>query len=526
MKLKKLIFRITSVNIVVFISLIFVACDFSNKGGPDTNISTHIGQSPNVVFILADDLGYHDLGAYGQELIETPNIDQLAVEGMRFLDFYAGSPVCAPSRSVLMTGQHTGHTKVRGNYASEGGIRKPPGSEEAPGIPRIGLQEGDITIGNLMQQAGYRTGLMGKWHLSGYDRQNLPIHRGFNEYRGSDNADDKSRAPDMEFYGDKVVEVPEEFRSDYNDDIKTRNAIDFIKRNSDQPFLLILSLGAPHKPFEIPSRGIYENQPWNEMSRNYAAMVTRLDQHVGIVMETLIEEGLDKNTVVIFGSDNGGEYRPYGGDNWKGDEEAYPVYPPKDWTEWTQLFRSNYPLKGGKADMYEGGIRVPLIMRWPGQIERGSVNTDPWHFMDFMPTLAALGGVEPPANTDGINMLPIIQGRNDYPKDRYLYWEFNHESFAQAVRWRDWKFIRWSTYRKRMYGQPEINDQRRSEAYPFLELYDLKQDINEENNVVEEYPQIRKIILDFLEEARTESPYFPLTKEEKEGLTKSADPGM
>lgn len=491
-----------------FLLVSFLGCD-----APDLDDSKGISADfddsdppPNVIFILADDLGYHDLGVYGQELIKTPNIDQLAAEGIRFTNFYAGSPVCAPSRSVLLTGQHTGHTRVRANYARQGGLGKPPRSDRAPGHLRVGLQESDTTIGNIMQHAGYWTGLMGKWHLSGYDKANLPLHRGFNEYRGSNLAGRGSGEPK----DNEAEDIPQKFSSDYNDDIKTYHAIDFIQRNRDKHFFLMVTLSAPHKPFEIFSQGIYKDRSWNEMSKNYAAMVTRMDWHVGEIMEALKREGVDKNTILLFGSDNGGEYRNYGGSN--------PVFSQEDWAQWTQLFKSNHPLKGGKADMYEGGIRVPMILRWPGQIKGGSVNNDLWYFPDFMPTLAAIGGVKPPADIDGINMLPILKKEEAYPKDRHLYWEFYHQSFAQAIRWQNWKLIRWSTYRKRIYGQKEINDQRRSEKFSFLELYNLGNDIAEEHNIVEQYPEIRQMLLDRMDSTRTESPYWPLTPEEKENL--------
>ena len=524
MKTQKLSFRLIKLSTVMTISLIMMSCTFSDSEKRASSYSAEKG-SVNVVFILADDLGYHDLGSYGQSLIKTPNIDRLAEEGIKFTNFYAGSPVCAPSRSVLLTGQHTGHTKVRANYARQA---QHPVPDYASNIHRMGLEEDDTTIGNVMQQAGYRTGLMGKWHLSGYKKENLPIHRGFDEYRGSDNAGRESRRRDMEFNGDKIVEISEDLRSDYSDDIKTANAVNFIKKNKDEPFFLVLSLSAPHKPFEIPSQGIYEDKPWNEMSRNYAAMITRVDEQVGMIRETLKEEGLSDNTVIIFGSDNGGEYRPFDGDkaDWKGDEEAYPVYDPKEWAEWTQLFQSTHPLKGGKGDMYEGGIRVPMIVHWPGQLEGGVVNTDPWYFADFMPTIAAIGRITELGNTDGINMIPVLKKEQAYPENRYLYWEFYHEGFAQALRWKDWKLIRWSTYRKRMYGEPQINDRRRSAKFPHLELYNLEKDVSEEENVVEDYPQVRETMLELLNKARTETIYWPLTEKEKEGIRNSSTPQM
>lgn len=456
-------------------------------------------RQPNIVLILADDMGYHDAGCYGQQHIKTPHIDQLANEGVRFTDFYAGSPVCAPSRSVLLTGQHAGHTKVRGNYARTGGLRKPPGSDKEPSHPRVGLAAEDTTIAQVLQKAGYRTALFGKWHLSGYDPANLPVNRGFDEFRGPSLADFKTYQHEWEFRQSEVKRIEEKFENYYTDDVYAHYATDFIRRQGGQPFFLFLSLISPHKPLEHPDQGIYADKDWNEMSKNYAAMVSSVDDQVGKVMQALKAEGLDEHTMVIFCSDNGGEYREY----------------PDDWAAWTQLFQSNKPLRGGKADMYEGGIRVPAIIRWPEKIEAGIVNEQPWYFPDFMPTLANIAGVQPPEAIDGIDMMPILSGKKAYPEDRYLYWEFDHEGFMQALRWKDWKLIRWTHDNKRIFGQEERSEERRSSKYPSLELYNLATDISETNNVVEEHPEVVEKMVRMMGEARTDSPNWPLTEAEK-----------
>jgi arylsulfatase A-like enzyme len=457
---------------------------------------------PNVVFIMADDLGSHDLGCYGQEYIKTPNIDRLASEGLKFTDFYAGAAVCAPSRSVLQTGMHTGHTTVRGNECRAGGLYQPPGSTGRPGSMRIGLSPSDTTIGNVMQKAGYYTCLIGKWHLSGYRKENLPVYHGYDEYMGSCLADARSSAPGMMFFQDSVKRIPEEFKADSRDGICANLAVDFIKRNRNNPFFLMLMLSTPHKPFNISSQGIYTDKPWNEITKNYAALVTRIDQHVGQVMKALKDLGLEDNTIVVFCSDNGGEYRET----------------PEDWAEWTRTFQSNMPFKGGKADFYEGGIRVPMIIKWPGIIEKGKISNQPLYFADIMPTLAEIAGVKTPDRTDGVSMVKLLIGEKEKLDDRFIYWEFEHRGFHQAVRWNNWVMLRWTHRQQRIYGEPGINDDRVSKEYPLYELYNLDADISEDNNVIEQYPEVAATILNFLKTASDDSPYYPLTDWEKQSL--------
>ena len=457
---------------------------------------------PNVVFIMADDLGSHDLGCYGQDKILTPHIDRLASEGLRFTDFYAGAAVCAPSRAVLQTGLHTGHTTVRGNQCRSGGLRKPPGSDTAPASMRIGLPDDEPTLARVLEKAGYYTGLIGKWHLSGYLYENLPVRRGYHEYMGTSLADPLSSRPGYMFRNDSVVPIPGKFRAASRDETWTLLAIDFMERNRDCPFFLMLNLSTPHKPFRIRDQGQYADSSWNEMSKNYAALVTRLDSHVGMVMKALDELELTENTILIFCSDNGGEYREV----------------PEEWAEWTHTFRSNEPLRGGKADFYEGGIRVPFILRWPGVAEPGRVSGQPFYFADFMPTMAELAGVTVPDPCDGISMLDIISGKRESLGDRFMYWEFEHRGFHQAVRYGDWVMLRWTQRQQRVYGQEGPDDRRRSSRYPLYELYNLAGDISQEHNVIEEYPEIAAAILDYMKGARTDSPYYPLTAAERASL--------
>jgi arylsulfatase A-like enzyme len=457
---------------------------------------------PNIVFIMADDLGSHDLGCYGQEYIQTPNIDRLASEGLRFTDFHAGAAVCAPSRSVLQTGMHTGHTTVRGNECRAGGLYQPPRSTGPPGSMRIGLSASDTTIGHVMQNAGYYTGLIGKWHLSGYLKKNLPVYHGYHEYMGSCIADNRSSAPGMMFFQDSVKRIPEEFIANSRDGICANLSVDFIKRNRNTPFFLMLMFSTPHKPFNIADQGVYAEKTWNEMTKNYAALVTRMDQHVGQIINALRDLGLEENTIVVFCSDNGGEYRET----------------PEDWAEWTRTFQSNKPFKGGKADFYEGGIRVPMIIKWPRKIEPGRISSQPLYFADIMPTLAEITGVKTPVHSDGVSMLKILSGEKEKLEARFMYWEFEHRGFHQAVRWKNWVLLRWTHAQQRVYGEPGINDERQSAKYPFYELYNLDDDISQNHNVIEQYPDVAATMLDYLKTARDDSPYYPLTKWEKQSL--------
>ncbi len=457
---------------------------------------------PNILMIIADDLGTHDLGCYGQQRILTPNINRLAAEGLQFTAFYAGAAVSAPSRSVLQTGMHTGHTTVRGNECRAGGLRQPPGSNDRPGSMRIGLTSSDTTLGHVLGNAGYYTGLIGKWHLSGYRYENLPTNRGYHEYMGSCLANPKSSAPGFMFLNDSVVKIPPQAMAECRDGIWTNLAVDFMKRNKNAPFFLILSLSTPHKPFNIDSQGIYADSSWNDMSKNYAALVTRLDTHVGQVLSALKNLGLHNRTIVFFCSDNGGEYQEK----------------PEDWAEWTITFQSNKPFRGGKADFYEGGIRIPMIVRWPAVVKPGRQSDYPLYFADIMPTLADIAGVKAPSRTDGISMLKILTGEQNRLPDRFMYWEFEHRGFHQAVRWKNWKMLRWTQKQPRVYGQKEDNDERRSIKYPLYELYNLDEDIYEANNLIDQYPEVASILHQYLVSARDDSPYYPLTDREQKSI--------
>jgi arylsulfatase A-like enzyme len=430
---------------------------------------------PNIVFLLADDMGYGDVGCYGQAKIKTPHIDRMAVDGIRFTQAYGGCTVCAPSRSVLMTGQHTGHTRVRGNNCFAGGILQ--GNSR-----RMGLTNQDVTLGNVLQKAGYRTCLVGKWHLEGYDPKASPMDRGFDEFYGwlltEQGTHDPAYYPARSVINRKVVDIPgnqDGKHGAYETDLYTGYAADFIRANKDRPFFLYFCCSAPHDPLIAPpDLAPYANEPWDDSEKIYAAMVTRLDGAVGKIRALLDELKIADNTLVIFTSDNGPRSRPTA-----------------ELTRVAEFFDSRGPLQGYKRDMYEGGIREPALACWPVRIPAGATCDAPFYFADYMPTLAGLAGGTPPANIDGIDVISLFFGKAKQMPERFLYWEFYEHGFEQAVQWGRWKAIRHQP------GGP-------------LELYRLPDDIGEKKDVAAENPEVVAKIEAYLKTVRTDSPEFPI----------------
>jgi arylsulfatase A-like enzyme len=430
---------------------------------------------PNIIFILADDLGYGELGCYGQKRIKTPNIDQLASEGIRFTQCYAGTTVCAPSRCCLMTGLHSGHARIRGNNAYP-------------------LRPEDVTVAEILRQAGYHTGLIGKWGLGLPGTTGTPVKQGFDDFLGF-----LSQTHAHQYYptniwredratlGEQDAIVP--FDGNLNDGRKvyvhdqfTRAATNFVRVNKNFPFFLYLAYTAPHannelgklsgNGMEVPSDAPYSNEDWPQQEKNKAAMITRMDRDIGKLLDLLKGYNLETNTVIFFASDNG----PH---NEGGAKAAF--------------FNSSGALRGIKRDMYEGGIRVPMIVRWTGTIRAGHVSDFPWAFWDFLPTAADIAGVKDkvPAHIDGRSVLPTLLGRAQEPHE-FFYWEFHEKGSKQAVRMGDWKAVRVA-----------INKP--------LELYDLKDDVGETKNVAVEHPDVIAKIETYLKTARSDSPKWPLT---------------
>jgi arylsulfatase A-like enzyme len=440
-------------------------------------------KKPNIIFILADDLGYGDLGCYGQTVIRTPNIDRLAAEGMRFTDHYAGSTVCAPSRCCLMTGLHTGHAYVRGNAL-------------------VPLRPEDTTIAEILKQAGYTTGLVGKWGLGENDSSGIPNRKGFDYFFGYlSQVHAHNYYPEFLWRNQEKVPLRNEVRRpetgyarekggaatkriDYSHDLCTAESMDFISRNSgtgEKPFFLYAAYTAPHANneaegvlgvhgMEVPDYGEYADKDWPEPQKGHAAMISRLDRDIGALMDKLQALGIDDNTLVIFSSDNG---------------------PHKEGGADPEFFGSGGPLKGIKRDLYEGGIRVPMIARWPGNIAPGTVSSHVSSFWDFLPTAAEIAGVQPPAGIDGISYAPELLGESQTGHE-FLYWEFHEgRESKQAVRMGNWKYVRTRL------SQPG-------------ELYDLAVDIGETDNIAADHPDIVRKIETYIETARTESEHWGL----------------
>lgn len=421
-------------------------------------------KKPNIVLILADDLGYGDLGCYGQRRIATPNIDRLAAEGVRFTRAYAGSTVCAPSRCCLETGYHTGHALVRGNG------------------PLVPLRPEDASAAKVLKQAGYRTALYGKWSLGGLGTTGYPLDQGYEEFFGY-----FSQSHAHNYYPEHLLENRHEvllrgnfgaFRKEYAHDLFAERALEFIGKGDGRSFFLYCSFTIPHANnemgrdtgdgMEVPDYGRYANENWPKPEKGFAAMITRMDRDVGRILDKLKQTGQDNDTLILFSSDNG---------------------PHKEGGHDPEFFNSSGPLRGIKRDLYEGGIRVPTIARWPGRIKTGRVSDHPWAFWDFLPTCAELAGLAVPKGLDGISIVNELQ-EQPQARHEYLYWEFHERGFHQAVRWGDWKGVRLGP------GKP-------------FEIYNLAEDLGEQTNVAARNPGVIKKIEEILASARTESEYWP-----------------
>ncbi|MCL6544406.1 MAG: arylsulfatase [Bryobacteraceae bacterium] len=421
---------------------------------------------PNIIFILADDLGYGDLGCYGQREIQTPNLDRMASEGLRFTQAYAGSTVCAPSRCCLMTGKHTGHATVRGNVK-----------------PEAGLLSEEPTVASLLKTAGYRTALFGKWGLGGPGTGSVPNTRGFDEFYGYlDQQHAHNSYPEHLWENQNEVFLVGNWfnqRKHFTHDLFTERALKFVA-GAREPFFLYLAYTVPHtnnelgavtgNGMETPDDKPYSDRPWPQAERNFAALVTRMDADIGRLFAALKQAGRDENTLVIFSSDNG---------------------PHQEGGHKPEFFRSTGPLRGIKRDLYEGGIRVPYLARWPGRIPAGRTSDEVVTFWDFLPTAAQLAGVPVPRGLDGISTLAAHMGRPQTQRHEYLYWEFHERGFAQAVRFGNWKCFR------RNPGMP-------------VEVYDLAEDLGEQNNIASKTPDVVRRAEELFRTARTDSERFPV----------------
>jgi len=440
---------------------------------------------PNIVLIMADDLGYADVGCYGQQKIQTPRIDEMARQGMRFTDHYSGSNVCAPTRCSLITGQHTGHCSIRGNRQAKGVEGQWPLSADA------------TTVGGQLQHAGYVTGMFGKWGLGNPGTSGDPLRQGWDTYYGyTDQIRAHNYFPDFllrdgkrERLNNKVVYLSKKLwhkgigsysteKNEYSHDLIMQAAMEFIRQNQSVPFFAYLPVALPHdngeargSKMEVPDFGRYaDRSDWSVDAKGYASMVSRLDASVGDVMDLLKQLELDENTLVLFTSDNGPASRI------------------------TPFFDSNGPFQGIKRDVYEGGIRAPLVAWWPGTIAAGTESDHASAHWDYLPTFCDLAGHPAPENTDGISMVPTLLGRPAQQRQHdFLYWEDGRDG-SVGIRIGDWK------------GRlpPESADDLTS-----WQVFDLSEDPGEKNNLADVRPDLVRKFADIFRQAHVPSKLFP-----------------
>jgi uncharacterized sulfatase len=446
---------------------------------------------PNIVFVMADDLGYGDIGPYGQTKIKTPNLDRMAAEGIRFTDYYAGATVCAPSRCVLMTGKHHGHCEVRGNAREDMMVQS--------------LKEKDQTVAQALKGAGYATAMFGKWGLGEVNEPGFPLKKGFDYFFGYLNqVHAHNYYPEFLWRNgekvplrNKVISNNSKYggfsggyateRKDYTHDMIMEEALGWLDRNHTRPFFLYVPITLPHAnneaPLtpseyhgqEVPEYGIYANENWPEADKGQAAMITRMDRDIGRILDKLKALGVENNTLVIFTSDNGPHIE--GGND--------PV-----------RFNPSGPLRGMKRDMYEGGIRAPFIARWPGKIQPGRVTGQLGYHGDLFATACEVAGLQAPAGLDSVSLVPTLLGETARQRQHeYLYWEFYEQGSAQAVRWENWKAIR-----KPMFDGP-------------VELYNLAHDPGEKYNLArgKNYAPLVKKARELLDRAHTPHPNWKVS---------------
>jgi arylsulfatase A len=470
--------------LITVLPLCYASLASGQSVSPGVEIPQRQSKQPNIIFIYADDMGYGELGCYGQEKIRTPNIDRLAKEGVRFTQFYTSCPVCAPARCMLLTGRHAGHSYIRSNY---GGTSNPAEIETG----QMPLPEGTFTTGHMLQQAGYVTGAIGKWGLGMHNNTGDPNKQGFDYFYGylgqhhahnyypeylmenglADSLDNPLIWAHRTPRGTKDEDFDYYIGREYSIDKMTEKAEQFIKLNHNRPFFLYLPYTIPHASLQVPQEaideyiGVFPDRPYfgergyasvRHQLATYAAMITYLDKQVGIIMELISSLGLDENTIVMFSSDNG-------------PQDCCGVD--------IEFFNSNGPLRASKGSIYDGGIRVPFIARWPGKIPAGTVRDFPAVQYDMMSTFADIVGIPCPLN-DGISILPTMTGNEEEQVHRsYLYWEFPSYGGQIAIRMGNWKAVR--------------TDLIKNPLSPW-QLYNLSDDIDESDDVAVEHPELIK----------------------------------
>ena len=420
------------------------------------------GNRPNIIFILADDVGQGDLGCYGQKRIKTPHLDRMAVEGTRYLQAYAGTSVCAPSRTSLMTGLHLGHAPSRGN-------KKPPGTKEGQWPIAANMP----TVASILKNAGYATACMGKWGMGYFNTTGNPLKNGFDRFFGY-NCQTKAHSYYPPYLDDNDHKIKLDGKT-YSQVLIQKEVLKWVRQQKEGPVFLYYPTVLPHGSYEIDHLGEYANrQGWSDLQKTYAAMVSRLDRNTGELLALLKEMGIDDQTLVIFAGDNGSSFSP---------DSAIGRF-------FDQSMGGK--LRGHKRTMYEGGLRQAAIARWPGTVPAGRVSHEPWAFWDFLPTAAGLAGAKIPAHckTDGLSLVSFLKG-GPAPKRDYFYWELHNKGFVQAIRFGDWKAVR------NRAGGP-------------IELYNLANDESESTDIALEHPDLVAKADALMKEAHTDDPNWPV----------------
>lgn len=438
---------------------------------------------PNIVFILCDDLAQGDLGCYGQKLIRTPHLDRMAAEGTRFTQAYSGTSVCAPSRTCLITGLHTGHGPVRANW------------ETAPGEGQLPLPEGTHTIASVLKPRGYAAACMGKWGMGMFRTTGSPLKRGFDHFFGYNcQRHAHSYFPAYLYRNEERFDLPgndgQRMGATYAQELIQRDVEAWVRSQAANPFFLFYAVTLPHGRHEIDSLGQYERTDWTPLQKSYAAQVSRLDSDVGRLLALLKELKIDDKTLVVIAGDNGSSF----------DEKS----------EIGRLFDQSMggALRGFKRTLYEGGLRQAAIARWPGVVSAGRVSHEPWAFWDILPTAAELAGATLPTGfqSDGVSLVEMLKGR-PAPRRDHFYWELHEGPFLQAVRFGDWKAVR-------------------NGPGKAIELYDLATDSGETRDLAGEKPDVVARADELLRTARVDNPNWPIfaTAKERQAWRKTLPP--
>lgn len=430
--------------------------------------SVQANDKPNFIFVLSDDIAQGDLGCYGQTLIQTPRLDQMAAEGTRYLQAYCGTSVCAPSRSSFFTGLHTGHCPVRGNY-------------EVPPEGQLPLPDSAVTIAEVAKSAGYATATFGKWGMGFFGTSGDPQKQGVDHFFGYNcQRHAHSYFPTYLFNDAQPFLLPgndgRNVGQTYAQSLIQNDMIHWLRTNGDKPFMMFYAITLPHGRHEIDDTGIYRDKPWTKQQKAYAAQVTRVDSDMGQLMDTLRELGIAENTLIVFSGDNGSSFSPKSEIGRRFDQ-------------------ASNGLRGYKRGMYEGALRQAALAWWPGTVPAGRVDDQPWAFWDLMPTFAEMSGANLPTGyeTDGKSLVDYLKG-GAAPERDYFYWELHLGNRpVQAARWDDWKAVRNGIDRP-------------------VEIYDLSQDAGEANDLAKKHPELVKRALKIFDEAHRPDPNWPLDR--------------